>query len=109
MSWQQRKNKLYYYRSHWDGRRVTHDYFGAGPAAWAVAKLDAEQRERRKAQADATAALRKASHEADAPLRRLSAASDTLVRAVLLSEGFYRYQRSPWRRRAWAYAQQKNY
>ena len=86
---------------------MTHDYFGTGPLAWAMAKLDAEERDRRQAEADAEAAKRKPLEHADDLIRRLIAASDELSQAVLLAEGFYQHQRGPWRRRAWAYVQRQ--
>ena len=107
MSWQKRRQHDYYYRSRRDGSRVTHDYYGTGPLAWSVAKMDTEQREKRQAQVDSEAALRKAFAEADRWIDRLIAASEELLHAVLLSEGFYHHQRVSWRRRASAYVRRQ--
>ena len=104
MSWQKRKNRQYYYQPRREGKRVTHDYFGAGPLAWAVGKMDAEERDRRKAEAEAKTAMCKPFDEADAYATRLIAATGLLKQAVLMAEGFYLHQRGQWRRRSWAYA-----
>ena len=108
MTWQRRSNGDYYYRSRRDGGRVTHDYFGTGPAAQVVASMDATERADRQAHADAKAAVRKPFAQADGSVRRLIAASEELVHMVLLSEGFYRHDRGPWRRRNRAYVRLSN-
>jgi hypothetical protein len=108
MSWQQRSGQKYYYRARREGKQVTHDYFGIGPVAWAAAAMDVEERNALRTQAEAKTAIRRLFEEADAHVERLIAASDDLVRAILLSEGFYRHQRGTWRRRNWAYVQHES-
>jgi hypothetical protein len=99
MAWRRRKQRKYYYRSRREGDRVKTDYFGTGPLAWAVAKMDAEARDREQAQADEEKTARKPFEDADGFVRRLIAASNELLRAVLLAEGFCLHQRGTWRRK----------
>ena len=90
-----------------EGVHVVEDYYGAGPVGQAAAEMDAEERDRRKAEAEAKTAMCKPFDEADAYATRLIAASNNLLRAVLLAEGFYQHERGPWRRRSWSYVRRE--
>jgi hypothetical protein len=108
MAWQRRNERKYYYRSRRENGQVINDYYGTGPLAWTAAKMDAAERDRQKAQAETQAALKRPFEEGDAPVDRLMAAGKELIGAVLLSEGFYRHDRGPWSRRAWAYVRHQS-
>ncbi len=107
MTWQRRSNGLYYYRSRREGSRVTHDYYGTGPAAQVVASMDAAERVERTAHADEEMAARRPFEAADGWVQRLIAASEELLAVVLLAEGFYCHQRT-WRRRKWNYVRRQS-
>src|SRR5262249_62030056 len=99
MSWQQRGQQRYYYKSlRVGGGRVRCLYFGSGPAAELAAVEDqlhrlelVEARERRQA---ALARQR----AADAALDRLCEMTSLLARAALLAAGYHQHARGPWRR-----------
>jgi hypothetical protein len=58
MAWEARYGGRYYYRSvRKGGGRVSKQYYGRGPAAELAAALDAEEKERRRAEAGAVALL----------------------------------------------------
>ena len=99
MSWNQRGSGRYYYRSRREGKRVFREYYGRGPAALAVAELDAAERDQQKAPAAQEAAERKRFEEADSLVNQWIATARLVQKAVLVSEGFYQHQRGEWRRR----------
>ena len=101
MAWQVVDGRKYYYRHRRDGGRPRTVYVGAAgsPAAELAAAADHLRRLEREAAARERHAEQARQQEAQAPLVRLCAVSDVLTRAALLSAGFHRHHRGPWRRR----------
>ena len=101
MAWQVVDGRKYYYRHRRDGGRPRTVYVGAagGPAAELAAAADHLRRLGREAAARERHAEQARHQEVEAPLVRLCAVSDVLTRASLLSAGFHRHHRGPWRRR----------
>ena len=101
MPWQQRGSKRYFYRSERVAGRPVRRYVGAGdsPAA-ALAATTADLRRLVREIAARERHAEQARHrEAEAPLLALCVRTDVLTRAALLSAGFHRHHRGPWRRR----------
>lgn len=92
MAWDKRG---FFYRSRRIGKRVVRQYFGAGPLAEMAAHLMGQLRRAREAR-DREAAQFDA---ADAQFRQLHAQLDRAAAAHLLSAGYYRHDRGPWRKR----------
>ena len=101
MAWQVVGGRKYYYRHRRVGGRPRTVYVGAAddPAAELAAAADHLRRLGREAAARERHAEQARQQEAQAPLVRLCAVSDVLTRAALLSAGFHRHHRGPWRRR----------
>ena len=101
MAWQVVDGRKYYYRHRRvDGRPRT-VYVGAAgsPAAELAAAADGLRRLGREAAARERHAERERHRDAEAPLLALCVRTDVLTRAALLSAGFHRHHRGPWRRR----------
>ena len=101
MAWQVVDGRRYYYRHRRVGGRPRTVYVGAAgsPAAELAAAADHLRRLGREAAARERHAEQARHQEVEAPLVRLCAVSDVLTRAALLSAGFHRHHRGPWRRR----------
>ena len=101
MAWQVVDARRYYYRHRRVGGRPRTVYVGAAgsPAAELAATTDDLRRLGREAAARERHAEQARHQEVEAPLVRLCAVSDVLTRAALLSAGFHRHHRGPWRRR----------
>jgi hypothetical protein len=101
MAWQVVDGRKYYYRHRRvDGRPRT-VYVGAAGSAAAelAAAADDLRRLGREAAARDRLAEQARQREVEDPLVRLCALSDVLTRAALLTAGFHRHHRGPWRRR----------
>ena len=101
MAWQVVDGRKYYYWHRRVGGRPRTVYVGAAgsPAAELAAAAADLRRLGREAASRARHAERERLREAEGPLVRLCAVSDVLTRAALLSAGFHRHHRGPWRRR----------
>jgi hypothetical protein len=101
MAWQEVDGRRYYYRGRRLCGRTRRVYVGAAddPAAELAAAADGLRRLGREAAARESHAERERLRGAEAPLVRLCAVSDVFTRAALLSAGFHRHHRGPWRRR----------
>ena len=100
MAWESRNGGgRYYTRSKRVDGRVVREYVGSGPIAELIAALDAESR-RERDERRATRNARRAELESTiALLDRSWEGVLGLVRAVLVSNGYYRHHRGEWRRR----------
>ena len=99
MPWEQRGGKKYYYRSRREGDKVVKDYFGCGAAARSAAQADEEKRKHRQEEKllieEETTHLQPAEQSTE-DLDRLSR---LLMEADLLISGYWRPDRSVWRKR----------
>jgi hypothetical protein len=100
MAWEQRGTKGYYYRSVRHGRRVTRTYIASGTFGMLAAEFDAEERAERQASALAWQQTRAELEALDAQMQAWWTASSLLIDAYLTATGYYRHERSPWRKRA---------
>jgi hypothetical protein len=99
MGWESRGGRAYYYRGRRAGGRVVKEYVGAGPAADLVARHDALARDRRQAEAEAARRTADELAALDAAVAPLDELTDLVARAALLSAGYHRPNRGPWRKR----------
>jgi hypothetical protein len=101
MGWEQVGARRYFYLSRRVGGRPRRVY--VGPANSPAAELAAAAAGMRRLGQEAAARERQAEQarhqEVEAPLLALCARTDVLTRAALLSAGFHRHHRGPWRRR----------
>ena len=99
MAWEKRENgKRYYYRSVRDGRKVRRVYCGTGLVGQLMSDIDDHCRAQRVAH-NRTRQEQEARIEAVVALgQQLQAECVLLGEAVLLSFGFHRPNRVPWRR-----------
>ncbi len=96
MGWEERRGRLYYYRSVREGKRVRKQYVGGGALGQLVAQLDELKRCLRK---DEEAAWKEQSERLERSagfLRELEETAQILVRAQLLVSGFHRHK-GTWR------------
>jgi hypothetical protein len=100
MGWEPRPGGYYLYKStrRPDGR-VRKLYLGNGPAARAIAELDAEARARRRAEAEALAAERAQLAPAEEATAALDRACQLALEATLTAAGYRRHNYGAWRRR----------
>jgi len=99
MGWESRGGRRYFYRAGRVDGRVVKDYVGTGPLAELAAKLEAQDRRRRREATQALEAERARLAPAEAASAALDAAVDALVAAALLAAGYHRPNYAPWRRR----------
>ena len=101
MAWSQRGSRSYFYVTQRVNGRPVRRYVGAAddPAAELAAAADHLRRLGREAAARERHAEQARHREAEAPLLALCVRTDVLTRAALLSAGFHRHHRGPWRRR----------
>jgi len=100
MAWQQRGDKRYLYRSVKHQGRVIREYLGTGPVAEAMYHVEVLERQQRQAEATAWRQTLADQAAIDVQVQRWWAQQDLLLQALLYSEGCYRHDRSPWRKRA---------
>jgi len=99
MGWESRNGVgRYYTRSKRVRGKVKRVYVGTGPAAEAIAALDADTRRIRQEQRAATNAHREQMESAAALVDRSWQGVLSLTRAVLVANGYYRHHRGEWRK-----------
>ena len=100
MAWQQRGDKRYLYRSVKHQGRVIREYLGTGPAAEALYHVEVRERHQRHAAREAWRQTLADQTAIDAQVQRWWEQQRLLLQALLYSKGFYRHDRSIWRKRA---------
>ena len=100
MAWQQRGTKRYLYRSVKHQGRVIRQYLGTGPSAEGLYHVEVLERQQRQAEAAAWRQTLADQTAIDVQVQRWWAQQALLLQALLYTEGFYRHDRSPWRKRA---------
>jgi hypothetical protein len=100
MAWETRKRGgRYYTRSRKVGGRVIREYIGSGLMGELAAAEDGAQRTQRGVAAEVRRAEQERLAELDAASIAFDAALETLTRAVLMTAGYHRHHRGPWRKR----------
>jgi hypothetical protein len=100
MAWQQRGDKRYLYRSVKHQGRVHREYLGTGPVAEALYHVEMQERRQRHAAQEAWRQTLAEQTAIDTQIQRWWAQHELLLQALLYTEGFYRHDRSTWRKRA---------
>ena len=99
MAWESRNGQgAYYTRSRRCGERVTREYIGSDETAMLIAKLDALERQERKAEQDAQHDERAQFDAIDAQMEQLGELADELARAVLTVAGYHQHKGGEWRK-----------
>ena len=96
MGWEKGK---YYTRSKRVGGRVVREYVGSGAVAVHAARMDAVEREQRRAEAAAWRAERERLGKIDEQVAMFCRVADLFARAALVAAGFHRHDRGQWRKR----------
>jgi hypothetical protein len=99
MAWEQRGDRLYYYRSVRSGSRVTKEYAGGGLMGVLAEDFEAEQREQRTYEHDRRRRERTRWAELEKPARELDDLAELLIVVSLTLAGYHRHDRGEWRRR----------
>jgi hypothetical protein len=97
MGLEKRNGHVYYYKSRRVGEKVRKVYVGAGDFAHLAAKLDEEERLRRKEETTRWKAERVRLERCAGFLCELEEAAQILTRAELLAAGFHK-RKGEWRR-----------
>jgi hypothetical protein len=99
MAWERReRGGRYYTRSRRVEGRVVREYVGRGALGEFAARTDAEERERKEAEAARGRAEVQHLEELVAPVVELCEVAEVLVRAHLIAAGCHRYK-GEWRRK----------
>jgi hypothetical protein len=99
MAWERReRGGRYYTKSYRVEGRVVRAYIGGGVVGELAARTDAQQRERREAEAARGRAEVQRLEELAAPVVELCEVAEVLTRAHLIAAGYHRH-RGEWRRR----------
>ena len=98
--WQQRGAKRYLTQSRKHQGRVLREYLGTGPSAEGLYHVEVLERQQRQAEAAAWRQTLADQTAIDVQVQRWWAQQALLLQALLYTEGFYRHDRSTWRKRA---------
>src|SRR5215211_3123271 len=97
MGWEERRGRLYYYRSVREGKRVRKKYVGGEALGQLVAQIDELERLQRKEEEAFFKEERERLQRSAAFLQELEEAAEVLTRAYLLASGCHQYK-SQWRK-----------
>ena len=97
MGWEERRGRLYYYRSVREGKRVRKEYVGGGSFGQLIAQLDELERLQRKEEEASWREEWDRLQRSAEFLRELEEAAEILSRAQLLAAGFHKHK-GEWRR-----------
>ena len=97
MGWEERRGRLYYYRSVREGKRVRKEYVGGEALGQLVAQIDELERLQRKEEEAFFKEERERLQRSAAFLQELEEAAEVLTRAYLLASGCHQYK-SQWRK-----------
>ena len=97
MGWEERRGRLYYYRSVRDGNRVRKEYVGGGSFGQLIAQLDELERLQREEEEVSWREERERLERSAGFLQELEEAAQILIRAELLVAGFHK-RKGEWRR-----------
>ena len=97
MGWEERRGRLYYYRSVRKGKRVRKEYGGGGALGQLAAQIDQLERLQRKEEEASWREEQERLEQSARFLRELEEATEILTRAELLVAGFHKHK-GEWRR-----------
>src|SRR5215207_9759842 len=97
MGWEERRGRLYYYRSVREGKRVRKEYIGGGALGRLLVQIDELKRLQRKEEEASWREEQKRLEQSAGFLRELEEAAEILTRAQLLVAGFHK-RMGEWRR-----------
>jgi len=97
MGWEERRGRLYYYRSVREGKRVRKEYVGGGALGQLAAQIDELERLQRKEEEASCNEERERLQRSAGFLQELEEATEILTRAELLVAGFHK-RKGEWRR-----------
>ena len=97
MGWEERRGRLYYYRSVREGKRVRKEYRGGGALGQLLAQLDELKRLQRKEEEASWREEWDRLQRSAEFLRELEEAAEILSQAQLLADGFHKHK-GEWRR-----------
>jgi len=97
MGWEERRGRLYYYRSVRQGKRVRKEYVGGGAFGQLLAQLDELERLQREEEEASWKEERERLQRSAGFLQELEEAAKILIRAELLVAGFHK-RKGEWRR-----------
>jgi len=97
MGWEERRGRLYYYRSVRKGKRVRKEYAGGGSLGQLAAQIDELERLQREEEEASWREERERLQRSAEFLRELEEAAEILIRAQLLAAGFHK-RKGEWRR-----------
>ena len=98
MGWEERRGRLYYYRSVREGKRVRKEYIGGGALGRLLVQIDELKRLQRKEEEASWREEWERLQRSAGFLQDLEEASQILIRAQLLVAGFHK-RKGEWRRR----------
>src|SRR5215208_3826897 len=98
MGWEERRGRLYYYRSVREGKRVRKEYIGGGSFGQLIAQLDELERLQRKEEEASWREEQERLQRSAGFLQELEEAAEILTRAQLLAAGFHK-RKGEWRRK----------
>src|SRR5215208_1912664 len=97
MGWEERRGRLYYYRSVREGKRVRKEYVDGGAFGQLAAQIDELERLQREEEEASCKVERERLQRSAGFLRELEEAAEILTRAELLVAGFHKHK-GEWRR-----------
>ena len=97
MGWEERRGRLYYYRSVREGKRVRKEYGGGGTLGQLAAQLDEHERLQSEEEEAPCREERERLEQSAGFLQELEEAAEVLIRAELLVAGFHK-RKGEWRR-----------
>ena len=97
MGWEERRGRLYYYRSVREGKRVRKEYGGGGALGQLAAQLDDLERLQREEEEASWREERERLQRSAGFLVELEEAAQILTRAELLVAGYHK-RKGEWRR-----------
>jgi hypothetical protein len=97
MGWEERRGRLYYYRSVRKGKRVRKEYAGGGSLGQLAAQIDELERLQREEEEASWREEQERLQRSAGFLRELEEAAEILIRAQLLVAGFHK-RKGEWRR-----------
>ena len=97
MGWEERRGRLYYYRSVREGKRVRKEYGGGGALGQLIAQLDELERLQREEEEASWKEERERLQRSAGFLHELEEAVQILTQAELLVAGFHK-RKGEWRR-----------